>query len=131
MGSWGVGMPQELYLEEFGQMLRAVFGNDVYMVGSATRTTAFRDVDVRAILDAEEWVAWFPRLKVQSVESDWQRDPAWASITRAFAELGRRVTGLPIDFQVQPVEYANSRYPPSAGHARHPIGLPPREATGP
>jgi hypothetical protein len=34
-----------------------------------------------------------------------------AAVTLAFAALGKEMTGLPIDFQIQPETWANEKYP--------------------
>ena len=124
MGSWGVGMPAALYLDEFGSILWSVFGEQPFLVGSATKATNTRDVDVRVILSNEDWKKWFPGLLVTTCEGDWQRNAKWVGLTMAFSELGKRITGLPIDFQIQPERRAHISYPPQAC-PRHPIGRTP------
>ena len=117
MGSWGVGMPASLWLEQFGDHLWAAFGETAYMVGSATRTSEPRDVDVRVMLSDEDWARTFPRLPPGSDEGQWHRDAKWVAVTLAFSELGRRITGLPIDFQV-PAGELRERAVPADGGAR-------------
>ena len=51
-----VGMPATLLLEEFGSQVWNAFGDCPYLVGSALENkTGWRDVDVRIILDDEEY----------------------------------------------------------------------------
>lgn len=124
MGTWGCGMPASLYLDQFADHVGAVFGARVYMVGSATHSTAWRDVDVRVLLGDREWKRLFPKLDPRHTsEYHWHLDAKWVALTLAFSELGKRLTGLPIDFQVQPARYANEYYPPPAC-PRNPIGRP-------
>ena len=57
----GVGMPETLLLDEFGNQVWSVFGYPPYLVGSANNPNSkgkWRDVDVRLILDDKEWQAW-------------------------------------------------------------------------
>lgn len=101
----GVGMPQYLYLEEFGSHLWSVFGHPAYLVGSALFGKKWRDVDVRLLLPDDEYAAWgfgdpnYPT-----------RNAKLVAITMAFAALGKQMTGLPIDFQLQPRSYANEKF---------------------
>ncbi len=99
----GVGQPQTFYLNDFGEKVMAVFGDPPYLVGSATQGKKWRDVDVRVILSDDEWTAW---------GFGHPRDPGenWAVICMAFAVLGKAMTGLPIDFQIQQQTDANARF---------------------
>lgn len=106
MGKAGVGMPTTLLLEQFGEMLHDAFGETPYHVGSSLETTAWRDVDVRLILDDEQY------------EAMGLGDPAhphenakWCAYTLAFSALGKAMTGLPIDFQIQQQSEANANHP--------------------
>jgi hypothetical protein len=60
---------------------------------------------VRVILPDDEFTAMFGAN--QSAETN----PKLAAVTLAFAALGKHMTGLPIDFQVQSEGFANERYP--------------------
>ena len=115
----GVGMPATLKLQEFGSQVQAVFGSNPYHVGSSVENkTGWRDVDVRMILTDEEWIAWgfgHP----DYVE---HRDEKWVALCLAFSALGREMTGLPIDFQIQQMTRANERY---GGHRRDALGFVP------
>lgn len=117
-------MPAALKLDAFGSYVWDAFGSPPYLVGSALKTSKWRDVDVRMILSDDEWKQWFPDLPTDSSESQWHRDAKWVAVTMAFAELGRQMTGLPIDFQVQPMKYANKEYSKDK-HSRSALGLVP------
>jgi hypothetical protein len=99
----GVGMPQGILLEQFGEHVRAAFGHVCYHVGSSlTEKRGWRDVDVRLILPDAEYAAMGlgdPRHQ--------QRNKKWVSIILAWSAFGRDLTGLPIDFQIQQQSYAN------------------------
>jgi len=102
----GVGMPQWLYLNQFGKIVHDAFGDWPYLVGSAVLGKTWRDVDVRLILADEEYEALVGKL--ERPEALNQR---WCAFNMAFSELGKRITGLPIDFQIQQRTQANKENP--------------------
>ncbi|MFJ8798474.1 hypothetical protein [Streptomyces sp. NPDC102487] len=110
----GVGMPAALHLDAYGREISEAFGDVPYLVGSATRTKQWRDVDVRLILADAEFDALFPAHNHPD-----KTDGRWSLICAAIAELGRQRTGLPIDFQIQRQTDANRLY----DGPRHPLGL--------
>lgn len=104
--SYRVGMPATLWLHEFGSQVWAAFGSPPYLVGSALQGDREpHDVDVRLILSDEEYEAWGlgdprnPHLNAK-----------WVSLVLAYSTLGRHITGLPIDFQIQARSLANKQY---------------------
>jgi hypothetical protein len=116
-----VGMPAALYLEEFGAAVWDAFGTNAYHVGSSLEGDRdYKDVDVRLILDDATYEA-------QGYGDP--RDPhgnlKWRAMTMAFSALGQRMTGLPIDFQIQQQTLANKQ---SVGHPRSALGLSVRIA---
>lgn len=111
--SIGTGMPASLWLDEFGLLVYHAFGKHPYLVGSALEGKQWRDVDVRVILDDEEWDR-------QGFGKPDERTPKWIALVLAFAELGRRMTGLPIDFQIQQQSYANAN---NVGKGRSALGI--------
>jgi hypothetical protein len=118
--SSGVGMPHALWLEQFGRVIYEAFGEWPYHVGSSMpgKGPGWRDVDVRLMLDDEAY------------EHMGFGDPArshdnakWCAFTLAFSELGKRMTGLPIDFQIQQTTHANKEFPAKDMHGRSALGL--------
>lgn len=100
----GVGMPAHLKLEEFGSHVWAVFGSPPFHVGSSlTEKRDWRDVDVRTILSDDEWEAW-------GLSDEEGYSHKWHALCLAFSALGREMTGLPIDFQIQQQTRANKLY---------------------
>jgi hypothetical protein len=99
-------MPAAMYLEEFGSQVWSAFGHPPYLVGSALRGRDWSDVDVRLILPDDEHAA----LGVGG-PTDLCRNGKWAALCMAFSALGERMTGLPIDFQIQQRTDANARFP--------------------
>jgi len=100
-----VGMPAALYLEEFGSQVWSAFGTLPYLVGSATFFKEWRDVDVRLILDDAEYACLGLGDPVRACTN-----AKWAALCMAFSALGTKMTGLPIDFQIQQRTYANAQY---------------------
>lgn len=102
-----VGMPAALVLHEFGSQVWAAFGHPPYHVGSSLENkTGWRDVDVRLILPDAEYEAMDlgkPNLP--------HRNEKWVALCRAFSALGKEMTGLPIDFQIQQMTRANEEFP--------------------
>ena len=91
----GVGIPAGLLLHAWGLSLNKCFDSIPYHVGSSLYGKQWRDVDVRVILEDDEWEHWFgQRLGAK------QCNARWSAICTAFSLWGERVTGLPIDFQV-------------------------------
>lgn len=86
-------------------------GYGAYLVGSALTDAAHRDVDVRVILPDEE----FDRRFGDSREF-------WSIVCRGIAAHLTKVTGLPIDFQIQRETEANEKFPDPG--KRNPLGIP-------
>ena len=120
MGKSGVGMPAALLLEQFAIVLNDAFGHGdnyfcTYQVGSSLERATWRDVDVRVILDDERYAA--------EGYGDPERshgNAKWIAMTLAFSALGRQLTGLPIDFQLQQQTHANAK---NIGGKRSALGL--------
>lgn len=115
----GVGMPAALYLDDFGGKVWEAFGAVAYLVGSAFRGKAWRDVDVRVLIDDEEYAG-------MGLGDPGRGNAKWAALCLAFSELGRQMTGLPIDFQIQQRSHANDAH----GGPRQPLIAPFMRAEG-
>lgn len=92
------------------------FGEPPYLVGSATESPDFRDVDLRLILADEDFDHWF-RGRVM----------LWSLVCFAIGRHLADVTGLPIDFQIQRMTEANENHPTSW---RNPMGMRSRPLAG-
>lgn len=100
-------MPAHLYLEQFGSYVWDVFGTPPYLVGTAVTSKEWRDVDVRLILEDDEFDALLGPIPGGMPRAN----AKWTALCLAFAALGKQMTGLPIDFQIQRRTQANARYP--------------------
>lgn len=96
--------PEMFLLEQWGRTLYEAFGRPPYLVGSVARAEAWRDVDVRLMLDDDEYAA-LPAVQVLNV---------------AISVWGQRATGLPIDFQFQNTTAINAE---TAGQPRNALGI--------
>lgn len=108
-------MPMSLYLQEFGSQVWAAFGCLPYHVGSSLRGKTWRDVDVRVILEDAEYKAMgfgHPDHPHQNLK--------WVAMVMAFSALGKQITGLLIDFQIQQQTKANKE---SGGEPRSALGI--------
>jgi hypothetical protein len=102
----GVGMPATLMLHEFGSQVWNAFGTPPYLVGSALFTKQWRDIDVRLLLADEE----YEKLGLGNPNHT-HENGKWVSLVMAYSALGKAMTGLPIDFQIQQQTWANKTYP--------------------
>lgn len=98
-------MPASLLLDEFASQVWSAFGHLPHLVGSALKTKQWRDVDVRLILSDEE----YENMGLGKPEASHQNGK-WVSLCLAYSALGKSLTGLPIDFQIQQQSYANEKY---------------------
>jgi len=114
----GVGFPETLLLHEFGSQVWFAFGAMPYHVGSSlTEKTGWRDVDVRLMLDDETYTSMGlgdPKYPHENGK--------WVALCRAFCLLGKEMTGLPVDFQIQQCTKANKDFP---NQGRSAIGFIP------
>lgn len=101
-----VGMPETLKLEEFGQLLFDIFGDMAYHVGSSLeKKTGWRDVDIRLIMDDEK----YEKMRFGKPSEEHGNDK-WRRVCLNLSMLGKQITGLPIDFQIQQRTIANERF---------------------
>ena len=102
----GVGMPATLALDRFGYVISSIFGEIPYHVGSSMggkEAANWRDVDVRLILSDERYAAMGFGDPAYPHNSE-----RWCIIAEYLSNLGRDMTGLPIDFQIQQQTHANA-----------------------
>lgn len=97
-------MPAGIWLNKFGVLVCDFFGHVPYHVGSSVSSKEWRDVDVRLILPDQEFKARFGDNRSADT------NVVLASVTLAYSALGKHMTGLPVDFQIQPATWANAHY---------------------
>ena len=102
-----IGAPAVFALELALQQVCAAFGEGAcYHVGSSLERPDWRDVDVRMILDDEKFKREFPNVHPGA----WELDPKWLLLTVSISAWLSKASGLPIDFQIQPMTHANERH---------------------
>src|SRR5258708_5012884 len=106
-------MPQTILLCQFGEYIHSAFGHVAYRVGSSLAEKTWRDVDVRLLIPDDEYEAKFGLVSDFPYVS--RTSKAWIAIVLAWTTFGRHITGLPIDFQIQPVSWANANESKSRG----------------
>ena len=111
------GWPDTVYLQNFGFILSQVFNAQPYVVGSVTNMdNKWRDIDVVVVLKDEEFMKMFP-------EGDITYSWKWEWTCAAWSELGKKITGLPIDFKIQSETISNSHHLSEKHKPMNPIGL--------
>lgn len=107
-----VGWLPSVKLDIFGQILYQVFGDTPYHVGSSVRSKKWRDVDVVVMMAPEKFYHWAGPQGMYGMR--------WKALCAAFSALGEQITGLPIDFKIQEVKWANEKH---AKGGRSAIGM--------
>lgn len=117
-----IGAPAVFALEQALKHVNDAFCEDdsfagVYIVGSCLERPDWRDVDVRLIMEDAAFERLFPAVEMHS--GAWEFDPRWCLMTVAISKWLSAETGLPIDFQFQPMTHANKHHE----GPRHAAGL--------
>lgn len=96
----------------------------IYLVGSSIQRPDWRDVDLRMMMSDDDFAREFPDAHDNGA---WEFDTKWMLLTSAISGYLSKITGLPIDFQFQPMTFANEHHK----GRRHPMGMrmPPKSRT--
>jgi len=109
--AWYLHITEYRILNDWCRLVNEMFSQDetfgCYLVGSTLEVPDHRDVDIRLIMRDEVYAARYD-------------DKKRKYLNLAVSLWGQKVTGLPIDFQIQPQTLANERYP--GANTRRPIG---------
>lgn len=104
---------QHRMLNDWCCVVNEMFSSDAtfgcYLVGGVLTDQHYSDVDIRLIMPDDIYAARYD-------------DKKRKYLNLAVSLWGQKVTGLPIDFQIQPQSLANERYPGAA--RRQAIGHP-------
>lgn len=102
-----IGAPACFALEQACQHINRAFESyGCYVVGSALERADWRDVDVRMIMADSDFHRLFPDASPN--EGSWEFDPRWLLLTVSISLWLSKMTGLPVDFQIQPQTHANN-----------------------
>ncbi len=96
---------------------KGLFNNyGVFLVGSSLEKKDYRDVDLRCIIADVDYVSLFG--------NDEENPPMrWHLICVSLSEYVKNRTGLPVDFQIQSMSFANKKFPIEL-YPRNAIGFP-------
>lgn len=111
-----LGVPDAYLLDQAASVVNHAFSDVCYLVGSATKSKKYRDVDVRLIMLDGKFDMLFGT-------QSYSHNPFWVLLTTSISSWFHERTGLPVDFQIQRMTDANKRYGSNSGHIRHPLGL--------
>lgn len=109
-------------LDHASLILREAFGDVPYLVGSCLERDDYEDIDVRVILDDDEFEGLFGWNG--GTTSNGSRNGLWSLVTTAVSEYLTGIVGgdQPVDFQIQ----ARSRVSDDDWKKpRHPLGIFP------
>jgi hypothetical protein len=113
-----VGSPGFFLLDQASLAVGLAFNSTPYLVGSSVERQDWRDVDVRVMLDDDEWERLFPGLAGNP-----RTNALWSLMCSAMSLILAQATGLPVDFQIQCQSVANELYPGAS--KRVPLGIFP------
>lgn len=108
-----VGAPAIFALDLACKQINDAFGHyGCFLVGSAITGPGWRDVDVRFVMEDEAFALLFPNAHATpgNVLGAWEQDARWLLLTISISGWLSKVTGLPVDFQIQPMTHANKRH---------------------
>jgi hypothetical protein len=101
------GAPACFALDLACRQINEAFGDfGCYLVGSALERPDWRDIDVRFIMPDEQFAQTFPDV----VSHCWEQDARWLLLTVSISAWLSKLSGLPVDFQVQPQTHANEKH---------------------
>lgn len=104
-----LGAPEFYNLDEACHTLHDAFDSvGIYLVGSSLTRRDYHDVDVRCIMEDEEFERMFPG--ANGAGGDWMKHARWAFLSSLVSSWLAVRTGLKIDFQFQSMSGANASF---------------------
>lgn len=97
----------ELACKQLNEAYRHCEHAFTYQVGSSLERPDWRDVDLRMIMSDDDFKREFPRA---DLDGGFQLDTKWLLLTTSISGHLSKLSGLPIDFQFQPMTHANARH---------------------
>lgn len=88
----------------------------IFLVGSSLHRRDFRDVDIRLMLRKDDYRKLFP-----NAPENPQGNATWDVICVSISDFLARQCGLPVDFQIQEMDWANSNF--GEDHKRSAVGI--------
>lgn len=100
-----IGAPKVFLLEMAMRDVNEAFGQHAsYVVGSCLERPDWRDVDIRMIMQDDEFKREFPNAYL---DGRYEFDTRWLVLNTAISKMLSDRTDLPIDFQIHPATHAN------------------------
>jgi hypothetical protein len=109
-------------LEHACSVVAKAFDHPPYLVGTATESPDWRDVDVRLILPDDEFDSLFKYRGGKDFPGG-----LWGLMCLTISHYLADTSGLPVDFQIQRMTEANEKF---GGKPRNPLGHGFREFAG-
>ena len=102
-----IGVPEIYALDMAAKSVCDAFPESLglYLVGSANERADWRDIDLRLMLTDEDFAVLFPSADLRN--GMYAHNPRWILMVTAISERLCKATGLPVDFQFQPMTDAN------------------------
>lgn len=110
-----IGAPEFFDLNQACRVIVDAFGHGLYLVGSSTVRRDYRDVDLRFIMDDDDFDRLFPESSNGSGAP--HLDAKWSLLCSSISLYLARHSGLKIDFQFQRRTQANAMFPKQIRHA--------------
>lgn len=116
-----IGAPEFFRLNQACRVVSEAFdfGYGVFLVGSSITRPNYRDVDLRCIISDEDFTRLFPGM---NEGQGWLHNPFWSLLCSSISLYIAHATGLPIDFQIQSMTEANTKYG-GPEHLRNAVGI--------
>lgn len=112
--------PHYFNLEHACQTINTALGDfGCYLVGSSLQRRDYRDVDVRFIMNNDQFDHLFPGVG----DTNPSKCALWSLMCVMISQWLSRQTDLPIDFQIQRQSVANREHRPRDGHPRSALGI--------
>lgn len=100
-------------LEQACKQIREAFGDrdsrgGLYLCGSCLEGPGWHDVDIRMWMPDDDFARLFPN--ALAARGRWECDPRWCIMMVSLSHWLTTQTGLPVDFQILPLSYAQERH---------------------
>lgn len=82
----------------------------VFLVGSVSQRRDWRDVDVRMMLTDDAFTKLFPQADLNTSASGGAADALWSALCVSVSAYLSQQSGLPVDFQIQPMTPTNEKH---------------------
>lgn len=105
-----VGVPKIYKLQLACRIIEEAYPDSFgcHLVGSALVRSDWRDIDVVCLMRDENFVREFPQAELSS--GSFQLDTKWMLNSITLSNWLSEQSGLPVDFKMQPITWANERH---------------------